>query len=261
MADDAENAPEAEPAKGGGKKKIIMIVVALLLGAFVAKTMFLKPPPPTQEELDLAKKVETLETWATCAAENDQPFDVDAAEAEVVAEIKKERELAEESAGLGATGGDTEEAPAEPATDAPQQTAPAGVTEQGRANPDLGRGGLGIRAATARPAGGGGGGVESTLDPVYENDPVTLNLADGTHYVKIRVALQLGPGVDVEALGINNFGSQAQDLVNTRLRGLTVEQLQAPEAVTALKKELGNQICREYNGEVTTIYFSEFVTQ
>jgi flagellar basal body-associated protein FliL len=244
VADDAENEPEAEAAKGGGKKKIIMVVVALLLGAFVAKSMFLKPPPPTQAELDLAKKVETLEIWAMCAAENEQPFDVEAAEAEIVAQIEREHELADEAEELGTAG----EAGAAPAVD------PA------RPGGGPGPGGLGIRAVAARPAEAGGGGA-SHVDPVYENEPVTLNLADGTHYVKIRVALQLGPGVDVEALGINNFGSRAQDLVNTRLRGLTMEQLQAPEAVTALKKELGNPVCRDYYGEVTTIYFAEFVTQ
>lgn len=251
MADEPDesttaDAAKAEAAKGGGKKKVIVIVVAALAGAFVAKTMFMKPPAPTQAELDLTQKVETLETWAMCAAENDQPFDVDAAEAEIEAQIEKQHDMEKAAEG---------HASARPAARPTVAAEPVAH--------ELGGGGLGVRAVSARSASGGGaaGTGSEHVDPVYENEPVTLNLADGVHYVKVRVALQLGAGVDVEALSINNYGSKAQDMVNSRLRALTMDEIQAPGTVSALKQELGNQICREYHGEVTTIYFAEFVTQ
>jgi len=233
-----------EDAKGGGKKKIIMVVVGLLVGAFVAKTMFLKPPPPTQAELDAAAKTSMLEVWTTCAAENEQPFDAKAAEAEIDT-IIEQRNSADNESDAENSG---ETPPEEPAADGSEgQSARAGA------------GGLGYRAVPPRAA-GGGGGAASKLNPIYENDEVTLNLAGG-RYVKVQVALQLASQVDVEALSVANYGARAQDMVNNRLSGLAIEQLQDPATVTAVKNQLGYDICRDYDGEVTKIYFTDLVTQ
>jgi len=255
MADE-EEVEAAEASKGGGKKKMILAVVGLLAGAFVAKTMFLKPPPPTQAELDAAAQTHMLEVWAMCAAENEQPFDPEVAAPEIEAIIEAR------NAAHGASHGDAEGEEGEEGEggdehadeEAPAEDAPEGEEHSLRRG-----GGLGYKAAPARVA-VGGGGATSSMHPIYENDEVTLNLADG-HYVKVQVALQLASTVDVEALSVNNYGARAQDMVNERLSGLTMEQLQDPAAKSALKHELGYDICRDYDGEVSTIYFVQFVTQ
>ncbi|MDZ4826825.1 MAG: flagellar basal body-associated FliL family protein [Actinomycetota bacterium] len=262
-ASEAEAPEEEEEKKKGGIKKILIKVIPLLLvGYFVAKMTVLKPPPPTQEEIDAAHQTELVETWAMCATENHQPFDVDDLAAEAKAKIEEEHEEAEaaefEAEPSSSSKDDEEEA--DPNVEAPADEEAPAAEEEGHGAGLPGTGGLGMKALAGSRPGTAGGGPASGLNPVYDNDAVTLNLADG-RYVKIKLALQLHSVVDVEALGASNYGSKAQDIVNTRLRALTVDQLQSPETVTALKYELGNTICREYHGEVTQIYFTEFVTQ
>lgn len=110
-------------------------------------------------------------------------------------------------------------------------------------------------------AGGGGGGAASDgIGPVLELDPVTLNLADG-HYLKVGLALQLPSGGDPAAAGEQGFGAMALDMAINELSARTMDELRPTSARKELKYELGDAVCNGYDGNVLTIYFTEFVMQ
>jgi flagellar FliL protein len=118
------------------------------------------------------------------------------------------------------------------------------------------------RPAQGRPARPtqGGGGAASAVPSVLELDSVTVNLADG-HYLKLGLALQLKAGMTAEAAGQEGLGAKALDMALERLSAKEMPELISAEARAEIKQQLGLDTCLAYEGEVTTVYFTEFVMQ
>jgi flagellar basal body-associated protein FliL len=97
---------------------------------------------------------------------------------------------------------------------------------------------------------------------VLELDPLTVNLADG-HYQKVGIALQLDKtaGADVEKAKDEGLGAKALDMAIAALSPKTMEQLGEPKVRDELKQKLGTDACQAYEGEVLTVYFTNFVMQ
>jgi flagellar basal body-associated protein FliL len=95
---------------------------------------------------------------------------------------------------------------------------------------------------------------------VLEMDPLTVNLADG-HYLKVGIALQLDKVGVVLTAKDDGLGAKALDMAIAALSPKTMKQLSEPKAREALKRELGVDTCMAYEGEVLTVYFTNFVMQ
>jgi flagellar FliL protein len=102
--------------------------------------------------------------------------------------------------------------------------------------------------------------AESTTSSVLEEDAVTVNLADN-HYLKIGLALQLPEGTDVEKAKTDGVGAKALDMAIAALSAKTMAQLSNQTMRTDLKHQLGYEVCKAYKGEVSTVYFTNFVMQ
>ena len=123
-------------------------------------------------------------------------------------------------------------------------------------------GGAKANAAPASPAAAGAATTPTTEKPVSGDvaklDSITLNLADG-RFVKLGLALQLKEGI--EAASFANQAARSLDLAISTLGDRTYAQLAGPGGREAAKAELGEQVKAAYGGEVTGIYFTEFVMQ
>lgn len=86
-------------------------------------------------------------------------------------------------------------------------------------------------------------------------DPITLNLADG-HYLKLGLALQA-----TKAAKETPDGSHALDLAIDLFSGRQVAELGSATAREKLKKQLGEEVDKAYEGDVMGVYFTQFVTQ
>jgi len=97
---------------------------------------------------------------------------------------------------------------------------------------------------------------------VLELDPLTVNLADG-HYLKVGIALQLDKtmGADVAKAKDEGLGAKALDMAIAALSPKTMDQLGQPKVRDELKQQLGIDACQAYEGEVLTVYFTNFVMQ
>jgi flagellar basal body-associated protein FliL len=97
---------------------------------------------------------------------------------------------------------------------------------------------------------------------VLELDPLTVNLADG-HYLKVGIALQLDKtaGADVAKAKDEGLGAKALDMAIAALSPKTMEELGQSKVRDQLKQKLGTDACMAYEGEVLTVYFTNFVMQ
>jgi flagellar basal body-associated protein FliL len=97
---------------------------------------------------------------------------------------------------------------------------------------------------------------------VLELDPLTVNLADG-HYLKVGLALQLDQtaGADVEKAKDEGLGAKALDMAIAALSPKSMDQLGQSKVRDELKQKLGTDACMAYEGEVLTVYFTNFVMQ
>jgi len=109
---------------------------------------------------------------------------------------------------------------------------------------------------------GSGGAAEKPAKPepgeVVQLEPITMNLADG-RLLKLGLALQLpleGGGGHGEV-----SGSVALDEAIAYLGEQTYDQLAAPGARQAAKKELSHRVEKRYHHGVLEVYFTEFVMQ
>lgn len=104
---------------------------------------------------------------------------------------------------------------------------------------------------------------------VVNLDPITLNLADG-RFLKVGLALQLskkatpkgaGPG-QVNAADLPDFdGAKALDAAIAILGNDRYGQLLAPGGRATAQKALSTEVSHRYEGEVLTVYFTQFVMQ
>jgi flagellar basal body-associated protein FliL len=95
---------------------------------------------------------------------------------------------------------------------------------------------------------------------VLEMEPLTVNLADG-HYLKIGIALQLDKATLVETAKDEGLGAKALDMAIASLSTKTMDQLSEATVRDELKHDLGVDTCMAYEGEVLTVYFTNFVMQ
>jgi flagellar FliL protein len=110
---------------------------------------------------------------------------------------------------------------------------------------------------------GSGGASEKPEKPepgeVLELQPITMNLADG-RLLKLGLALQLP--LDPPSSGHGELsGSVALDEAIAYLGEQTYDQLAAPGARQAAKKELSHRVEERYHHGVLEVYFTEFVMQ
>jgi flagellar basal body-associated protein FliL len=96
--------------------------------------------------------------------------------------------------------------------------------------------------------------------PVLSMDPITVNLADG-HYLKIGLALQLKLGGDAVLAKTDGLGAKALDLAIAEISTKTMAELGKEPVRTAMKEKLGVETCHSYDGEVLTVFFTDFVMQ
>jgi len=110
---------------------------------------------------------------------------------------------------------------------------------------------------------GSGGATEKPAKPepgeVLQLQPITMNLADG-RLLKLGLALQL-PLEPAEGGHGEVSGSVALDEAIAYLGEQTYEQLAAPGARQAAKKELSHRVEKRYHHGVLEVYFTEFVMQ
>ncbi len=103
---------------------------------------------------------------------------------------------------------------------------------------------------------------EVELGEVVALDPITMNLADG-RLLKVGLALQLPLEPPAGSGGGHGefSGSVALDEAIAFLGEHTYDQLAAPAARQAAKKELSHRVNERYHHGVLEVYFTEFVMQ
>ncbi len=109
---------------------------------------------------------------------------------------------------------------------------------------------------------------------VIRLQPITMNLSDG-HVLKVGIALQLvekPKDKHLAALGGGAHGAKvdpaspmgglealALDQAITQLGNTTYEELSSPAGRAKAKKQLIEHIKEKYHGDVTSVYFTDFV--
>jgi flagellar FliL protein len=110
--------------------------------------------------------------------------------------------------------------------------------------------------------------VHEEEGPVVPIDPITVNLSDG-HYLKVGLALQLAPaeegdggghGGSEEAMAEGDTAKALDQAIDV-LGHHSMEELSDPAQRAAVKETLAETIREAYHGEVTDLYFTEFVMQ
>ena len=122
-------------------------------------------------------------------------------------------------------------------------------------------GGKGSTASAATAGAPAAAATTPTTQPegeIVKLDPTTLNLADN-HFLKLGLALQLKKGVKVEAYATKS--AKALDLAISLYGGRTFAELNNPQAREKAKADLAQEVTAAYGGEVTGVYFTEFVMQ
>jgi len=116
-------------------------------------------------------------------------------------------------------------------------------------------------AALVGPTLRGGGGtaqsgqVEEEAGPVVAVEPVSVNLADG-HYLRVGFSMRMTddalPDVDI---------APAQDTAIGVYSGQSSDALADTGRREELRTELVDRLSQVYDGQVTGVYFTDFVTQ
>jgi len=143
----------------------------------------------------------------------------------------------------------------------------------------LGGGYFLMSSSKAKPAAAGATSTTTTtaLGKIVSLDPITLNLSDG-HVLKVGMALQLtakpkdkeiaaavsgggGEGGSSSASTSKLGGQEAKalDLAIADLGNKTFDELSRPGGRTAAKNELSEKIHEAYEGDVVSVYFTNFV--
>jgi flagellar protein FliL len=92
---------------------------------------------------------------------------------------------------------------------------------------------------------------------IVQLDPETVNL-NGGHYLKVAVAVQVVQGKSTAA---DFQGSKAEQLIIDEFSNRTVPSLSINTARKKLAAELEKKIKSAYDGEVFTIFLTQFVMQ
>lgn len=117
----------------------------------------------------------------------------------------------------------------------------------------MGQGGNGSAAA----------GPTTTEAPVLGEiatmDPININLKDG-HFLRVGMALQLVEGIPAADF-MKGETAKANDAIIEMLGGSDMTEITTAEGREKVKKELKKKLKETYDGEVTDVYFTDFVMQ
>src|SRR5919109_1030215 len=91
------------------------------------------------------------------------------------------------------------------------------------------------------------------LGEIIKLESITLNLADGVHYLKAGVALQLSAKANAEE--IDAHSAKALDTIITVLGARTYNQLVGPRNREKVKAELGKKLGEEFEDQIVGVYF------
>jgi len=115
------------------------------------------------------------------------------------------------------------------------------------------------KAATSAVA--TGGEATASPEPTYELgavaviDSISINLQGG-HYLRLGMGLQL-----IKSVKEAPNTAKALDAAIALYSGHTTEELADPTIREDLKKQLGETLFELYEGEVVSVYYTDFVTQ
>jgi flagellar protein FliL len=113
----------------------------------------------------------------------------------------------------------------------------------------------------AAPAAATGPDATATPAPVYDLgevmaiDSISINLQGG-HYLRLGMGLQL-----IKSVHTAPDKAKALDAAIALYSGHTTEELADPAIREELKKQLGEKLFELYDGEVVSVYYTDFVTQ
>lgn len=118
----------------------------------------------------------------------------------------------------------------------------------------MGQGGSGSAAAA---------GPTTTEAPILGEvatvEPININLAEG-HFLRVGMGLQLIEGIE-KAEFEKGKTARANDLVIAELGGSDMAEISTAEGREKVKKKLKKELKEVYEGEVTDVYFTDFVMQ
>jgi flagellar protein FliL len=95
-------------------------------------------------------------------------------------------------------------------------------------------------------------------ETVLSIDPVAINLAGGS-YLKLGIALQFSAEFDAGGHEGDPDGSKALDLAISQFSGAALSDVQTNRE--AMKAALQQAVVAAYDGDVMSIYYTEYVTQ
>ncbi|HHY81545.1 MAG TPA: hypothetical protein GX505_02570 [Clostridiales bacterium] len=94
----------------------------------------------------------------------------------------------------------------------------------------------------------------------YPMEEIIVNLKDGSHFLKIRIAL--GYNLPDDKKDITKNEVQARDAVLTILRNKSAEDLMSPRAEEDLKDEIQNKLNQFFPEKIVTdIFLMDFLIQ
>jgi flagellar protein FliL len=98
------------------------------------------------------------------------------------------------------------------------------------------------------------------MGEIIKLDAITLNLADGDHYLKVGIALQLS----AEAKHPDEVDAQSPRALDETIRFFgahSYEELDGARKREKARKELAHRIEAMFHHEVVDVYFTDFVMQ
>jgi flagellar FliL protein len=98
------------------------------------------------------------------------------------------------------------------------------------------------------------------LGEIIKLDAITLNLADGDHYLKVGIALQLS----AKAAHAEEVDAQSPRALDETIRFMgshTYEELNGPKQREKARKELAHKLEEMFHHDVVDVYFTDFVMQ
>jgi flagellar FliL protein len=97
------------------------------------------------------------------------------------------------------------------------------------------------------------------LGEIIKLDAITLNLADGDHYLKVGIALQLSKKAPAEEVDAQS--PRALDETIRFLGAHSFEELNGPKEREKARKELAHKLGEMFEENVIDVYFTDFVMQ
>ncbi|MGM0501127.1 MAG: flagellar basal body-associated FliL family protein [Bacillota bacterium] len=98
------------------------------------------------------------------------------------------------------------------------------------------------------------------LGPTHSLDQFLVNLSGSNSYVKLKIALEVDNEDVIEE--IDDRSPQIRDTIISILRSRKMEEIKGDSSAQSLREEIRNKINQLLaNGQVTNVFFTEFVVQ